>query len=272
MFALCEAAAVFTATMREVEEAKRNELEAIIKGQALAAENAALENLNRMKTEFLQDIKHEIRNPLQVISLGTDFIAGCISKPAREQDSKNALAAVQHEAVRLGHMVNGMVELATMSGNIKREKTDLAMLLAMLLENCAETSRLLLEQKNIVLHINTAPNLPPVYVEAAQMMRVPINLINNAADAIHGQDGKIVITATADEGYVTVQIRDTGEGIPSELLPKVFERGVSGKGSKGFGLSICKTIIEAHGGTIGIESEQGTVVTFTIPVYGGQSE
>jgi signal transduction histidine kinase len=153
--------------MREVEEAKKNELEAIIKGQALAAENAALENLNRMKTEFLQDIKHEIRNPLQVISLGTDFIAGSISKPAREQDSKNALAAVQHEAVRLGHMVNGMVELATMSGNIKREKTDLAMLL----ENCAETSRLLLEQKNIVLHINTAPNLPPVYVEAAQMMR-----------------------------------------------------------------------------------------------------
>ena len=237
----------------------------------LAGENAALESLSRMKTEFLQDIKHEIRNPLQVISLGTDFVAGCISNPEREPDAKNALTAVQHEAMRLGHMVNGMVELATMSGNINRKKTDLAAML----KNCAETSRLLLKQKNIALHIDAAPSLPHVYVEAEQMVRVPINLINNATNAIgHGQDGKIVITATADEGYVTVRMRDTGEGIPSGLLPKVFERGISGKGSKGFGLSICKTIIEAHGGTIGIESEKGsgTAVTFTIPVYGGQSE
>ncbi|MCL2216885.1 MAG: MCP four helix bundle domain-containing protein [Defluviitaleaceae bacterium] len=237
----------------------------------LADENAALESLSHMKTEFLQDIKHEIRNPLQVISLGTDFVAGCISNPEREPDAKNALTAVQHEAMRLGHMVNGMVELATMSGNINRKKTDLAAML----KNCAETSRLLLKQKNIALHIDAAPSLPHVYVEAEQMVRVPINLINNATNAIgHGQDGKIVITATADEGYVTVRMRDTGEGIPSGLLPKVFERGISGKGSKGFGLSICKTIIEAHGGTIGIESEKGsgTAVTFTIPVYGGQSE
>ena len=88
------------------------------------------------------------------------------------------------------------------------------------------------------------------------------------------QDGDITLEAFVEKNYITVCIRDTGEGVQPELLPRVFERGVSGKGGKGYGLSICKTIVEAHGGDIEVESEQGkgTAVTFTIPVYSGQNE
>jgi signal transduction histidine kinase len=96
------------------------------------------------------------------------------------------------------------------------------------------------------------------------------NLFSNAADCT--QDGEVVLEASADRNYITVVIRDTGEGVAPELLPRVFERGVSGKGGKGYGLAISKTIIEAHGGTIEIDNNEGggAAVTFSIPVYGGQ--
>ena len=86
--------------------------------------------------------------------------------------------------------------------------------------------------------------------------------------------GEITLEAAAANNYITVVIRDAGKGIAPELLPRLFERGVSGKGGKGYGLSICKTIVEAHGGEIKIASEQGrgTTATFSIPVYGGQRE
>jgi signal transduction histidine kinase len=186
-------------------------------------------------------------------------------------EALEATRAVQNEAMRLGCMINGMVDLATMTGSHKshqnREKTDLAAIL----NKCAEASRLRLEQKQNRLRVEIAP-LPFVYVEAEQLERVPINLLSNAIDCTQG--GEITLSASADVNYVTVSVRDTGSGIPPELLPRVFERGVSGKGGKGYGLSICKTIVEAHGGTIEVESEPGggTNVAFTIPVYGGQGE
>jgi len=95
-------------------------------------------------------------------------------------------------------------------------------------------------------------------------------LLSNAAN--HTQNGEIALTADFSDGYISVSIADTGEGIDPELLPRIFERGVSGRGGTGYGLVICKTVIEAHGGVIKAESEpgKGTTVTFTVPVYGGQ--
>jgi signal transduction histidine kinase len=174
-------------------------------------------------------------------------------------------------------MVNGMVELAVMNEKPQsREKTDLAAML----KKCAEKERLYAEQKHDKLRVDISPDLPYVYAEPEQLERVPINLLSNAIDCT--QDGEITLEATADNGYITIRVRDTGEGIPPELMPRIFERGVSGKGGKGYGLSICKTIVEAHGGEIEIKSEQrdaapngrcggGTTVTFTLPVYGGQN-
>jgi signal transduction histidine kinase len=233
----------------------------------LEAQNEQLNSLNRMKTEFLQYIKHEIKNPLLVISLSTDLIRTCVGEG--EKETLGTLSNIQNEALRLGRMINGMVELATMSGHsMIRDKADFAALL----KTCAETSRLPIEKKNNKLHINIAPGLPPVYIEAEQFERVPINLLTNAMECTQG--GEITLEASVKNDYITVRVRDTGEGVPPEILPRIFERGVSGKGGKGYGLAICKTIVEAHGGEIGIESERGkgTTVTFTIPVYSGQNE
>ena len=270
MFALCEATAVFLSTMDEVETAKLREREAV-------ANNTALRKLSRMKTEFLQDIKHEVRNPLHVISMRTDYINLCIDTGKRTEDARKALQIIQDEAIRLGRMINGMVELATTEGmETSRKKVDFEAML----NHSAETARLLAEQNGNTLSIEIAPDLPYVHAEAGQLSRVPANLLENANNNTRG--GEIIIKASAFDNYITVTIKDTGDGIDPKLLPRIFERGVSGEGGKGYGLSISKTIIEAHGGTIKAESGEwkpgsdghgcGTVVTFTIPVYGGQDE
>jgi signal transduction histidine kinase len=233
----------------------------------LDEQNDMLAKANSAKTEFLQDIGHEIRNPLQVIAYGVDFIRGGMDGGTEE--ALDALNTIQNEAVRLGNMINGMVELATISGNpASRAKTDFAAML----RHSAEAARPLCEQKRDALRVEIAPGLPSVYAVAEQLARVPVNLLQNAINATEG--GEISVMATLAEGRVTVGISDSGTGIAPELLPRVFERGVSGGGGKGYGLSICKTIVEAHGGAIEIESKRGkgTTVTFTVPVYGGQSE
>ena len=235
----------------------------------LDEQNAVLAQTNRLKTEFLQDIKHEVRNPLHVISLGAGIVSSYMEGQVDAGTAQTALNAVQNEALRLGRMISGMVELANMSEHpASREKLDFAAML----RKCAGASKLQAEKKRIALRLDIAADLPYVYAEAGQLERVPVNLLQNAVNSTN--DGEISVEAAADRQYITVRVSDTGVGIPRELLPRVFERGVSGRGGKGYGLSICRTIVEAHGGTIEIESEpgKGTAVTFTIPVYGGQGE
>jgi len=226
-----------------------------------------LETTNGMKTEFLQDIRHEIRNPLHVISLGVDYLHECAE--SCNEEAEQTLKAIQSEAIRLGRMIDGMVEMATMNESpASRMRVDFAQILS----KCAEASRFHLEENRNILRIDITPGLPHVFAEAEQLARVVINLLSNAINCT--QNGVISLEAKTDEGYVIVSVKDTGEGISPALLPRVFERGVSGKGGKGYGLSICQTIVEAHGGTIEIESEEnaGTCITFTIPAYGGQRE
>jgi signal transduction histidine kinase len=95
------------------------------------------------------------------------------------------------------------------------------------------------------------------------------NILQNAG--AHTKNGTVAISAKKQGNIITVEVRDTGEGILPELLPHVFERGVS-TGGTGVGLYLCKTVVESHGGKIWIESEpgSGTSVYYTLPVYEGQ--
>lgn len=229
-----------------------------------------LEGLNRLKTEFLQDISHEMQNPLTTITTGIDFVSNSINKIENYLEANRALKIVQDEAMRLGRMVVGMVKLVAMSSNNEsREKVDFTAML----NNCAEMYRLIIEKKSSTLRVNIPPNLPYAYGVADRLTQVLSNLLSNAAKYMQ-HNGQATLEASYDSVFITVIVTNTGDNIPHSILPNVFERGISGAESSGFGLPICKTIIEAHGGTIKIESEpdRGTAVTFTIPVYGGQNE
>ena len=230
-----------------------------------AIDNA--ECANRAKSHFLADMSHEIRAPLTVIATGIDFADARVQTGVDTAGIRNALDIVRNEIQRLGRMVGGMLDLASMSDTgVNRKRVDFAALL----RAGAETFRLTMEKQNNDMVVDIAPGLPDVYVGTDSFTQIMTNLFANAAR--HTKDGQVILTAEYDETFITVRVTDTGEGILPEILPRVFERGVSGTGNTGYGLYISKTIVEAHGGAISIKSQPGggTAVTFTVPVYGGQ--
>jgi signal transduction histidine kinase len=102
------------------------------------------------------------------------------------------------------------------------------------------------------------------------LLQVIYNIMGNASK--HTQNGEITVSLNRAAGGLEAAIRDTGEGIAPEILPHVWERGVTSNGT-GYGLSICKAFVEdIHGGRIRIESEpgKGTAVIFTLPLHSGE--
>ena len=245
--------------LKDITETKRQE-------KILTERTVFLDKLNRAKAKFLQDMSHEMKTPLTVIANGIDFAGRQIEKGKLSEASK-ALDTTRDEIQRLGRMVSGMIDMASMDEMAKnRKRVDFAALLTCSLESF----RIALEQKNINLNTKIVPYLPDVFVEGDKFIQVMSNLLSNAAD--YTQNGQITLEVDFDNDYITVCLSDTGEGIEPYFLRNVFNRGVSGRGGTGYGLYICKTIVEAHGGTIDIESlpGEGTTVTFTVPVYSGQ--
>ena len=131
----------------------------------------------------------------------------------------------------------------------------------------AEANRSFIERRGNAFIVSIEKNLPSVMGKADEIVQVVLNILTNANN--HTQNGEISLHARSLEAGVMVSIADNGTGIPAELLPRIFERGVSGGGGTGFGLAICKSIIEAHGGTIDIKSEEGkgTTVIFSLPTH-----
>jgi signal transduction histidine kinase len=140
-----------------------------------------------------------------------------------------------------------------------------------LLTNSAEAYRTILEKRgnklNLTISNGKADDIGCVYGNADQLIQVMVNILSNANR--HTKDGIIDVETEPDGDCIKVTIKDNGSGIAPELLPHIFERGVTGTGSSGLGLEICKRIIESHGGTIVAEStpDKGTVIRFTLPVY-----
>ena len=234
----------------------------------LSRQNERLNKLYRSKMDFLQDMSHEMKNPLTVIATGIDYSDGQIMEDSIDIPKvRSALGRIRSETQRLGRMVDSMVSLSAMNETGENRR---CVNFASLLESGAGMFLPEMEKRGNTLHMDIAPDLPDVFVEKDRFVQVIANLLTNAAQ--HTRDGRVSIVANNDLAYVTVRVTDTGDDIPDALLPRVFERGVSGNNGTGYGLYICKTIVEAHGGTINIENgrENGTIVTFRVPVYGGQ--
>ncbi len=231
----------------------------------LAADNAALDNLNRQKTEFLQDMNHELRTPLAVIATGITYA----KTRCDTQEACEALEIAHEEVLRVGRILDGMSQMSEMKEVAENRRR---LNLAALLRESAETFRLRLEAQGTEICLNLEEELPDVFVERDKFARIIGNLLSNAAEYARG--GRVTVSAALDHPFISVSVADTGEGVASEIFPAMFERGVSGRDGTGYGLYISKSIVEAHGGGISAESApgKGCTVTFTVPVYGGQEE
>lgn len=234
--------------------------------ERLSEENAMLERLNRLKTEFLGDISHELKTPLTVISVHTQR-AEAFLKLGREGDVekiRESHALIQDEVMRLSRLVDGALALSSLQGHSGQKVTlDLCHILSVV----AEAYRTLIEKRGNVLTLSL-PDFPlAVYGSADEMTQLISNLLTNAN--AHTESGDIRISAEKSGETLLVTISDNGEGIAKEILPHVFERGVTDGGGNGLGLSICRQIANNHGGDIEIASEQGkgTTVIITFPEH-----
>ncbi len=262
MYSIGQTIAIFYISMKRVKEAQYAEQKALA-----YAKNA--DSLNKMKSDFLQDMSHEMKTPLTVISTGIDYATMQINRDVPTLDkANNALSIIKDETARLGRMVSSMLDLESMMTTENRRKLDFRTLLY----NSANSLEIWASESHNKIICDIPSDLPAVFADYQSMVTTVNNILSNAIR--HTLEGTITIKAFAQASHVVVKIIDSGCGIEPELLDKVFKRGISGSGGMGLGLYICQTIIYAHGGELTVESivNQGTTVTINLPVYAGQEE
>ncbi len=215
-----------------------------------------LASLGRMSA----GIAHEVRNPLTGVSLLLDELHDrLLGQETDQQLIRRALGEIE----RLEGLVNEMLRFASMpapqlaQGAIDEVLQDSLFLVR---KQCQRSRITIIEQIN--------SDLPLVRLDSDRMKQVFLNLFNNAIDAMP-DGGELVIGAELIEGYIRLQIKDSGIGISAERIPLVFEPFYTTKGQgTGLGLAISYNIISDHGGEIDIESspEEGTLISLQLPL------
>jgi len=242
-------------------------LQVVTKQQKILNEqNIMLSDINLSKTKFLTNSSHEMRTPLTIISVNVQNVIDALSDTIyQNSEITELLTDTQGEIMRLSRMVGGMLTLASTSEAIERRKLDIAEILL-------ATSNMLKVRVNHQgnrLEITTEEDLL-VFGDADLLFQAITNLIVNADK--HTINDTIRLNAERKEGIITITVADSGTGIVPELLPRVFERGVTDGTGTGYGLYLCKVVVESHGGKIWINSKpgKGTVVHIVLPNYEGQ--
>jgi signal transduction histidine kinase len=214
--------------------------------------------MDEQRRSFMADVTHELRTPLSVIRGQAEAIADGVY-PADAAHLAPILDATQ----TLDRMVDDLRTLVlTDSGNLvlNKEPTDLGQLV----RDTVESFRPQAESAGVSLTIEVPDSGPTVEVDPARIRQVISNLLSNAIrHTPSGGSLKVAVNSASDQVMMTLS--DTGEGIPPDLLPHVFERFVKGPNSKGsgLGLAIAHDIIVAHGGSIEVQNQPGggTIVT-----------
>jgi len=230
--------------------------------QEIRDTNLLLDRFNRVRTEFLQNLSHELRTPLTVMSSCAGLTALQIRQNSLDEDTLENMAIIKREAARLGSMVEKIKEISIEKDwRLSLTETDIHALLQRTADFCEPICR---KNENIIAI--EAEKLTIVKVNIDAIFQVLLNLIINANR--HTKRDRILLKAEPlSEGDIRISVIDHGEGIPSYLMPRIYERHVSGDGGSGLGLPICKEIIEQHGGTMEIQSlpGRGTAIYLNIP-------
>ncbi|HWP34032.1 MAG TPA: ATP-binding protein [Thermodesulfobacteriota bacterium] len=233
-----------------------------------ATERVALEQATRQAEKLAAvgtlstGLAHEINNPIGVITSRIELMleeADALGLPAALRDD---LAVLRRHALRVARITQALLSFARQSPAVKRPID---------VNDVVEETLLLVgkqvTQEGITLQRQLKPGLPPVLADPNQLGQVLLNLINNARDAIDGR-GEIAIETGPDPerpGWVRLQVRDTGCGIPEAIQARIFDPFFSTKPEgTGLGLSVSYGIVRDHGGVMTVESRVGAGTTFTV--------
>ena len=230
-----------------------------------------LREIDRIKSDFIATASHELRTPLTTVQMSVHLLleeaAGALTKQQHE-----VLEACREDCSRLEKLMRDLLDLSKIEAG--ETAPHLAPIRARdLIVAAAEAFRTQVESKGILLTLDAPPELPSVLADRPQIERVISNLASNALRHTE-PGGEIRISAVRRDDHVAVSVADTGRGIPPEYLPRIFDKFVrvpdAPSGGAGLGLAISKSIIEAHGGQIVVQSKvaHGTTFTFTLRMTG----
>jgi two-component system sensor histidine kinase BaeS len=226
--------------------------------------SADLARASVLRKQMTADLAHDLRTPLTILG---GYAEGL--KDGRIQGSPVLFDLMHGEVIHLQRLVDDLRTLSLADTGELSLNTRLVDPAA-LLERTALAYLMPAEEQGLTLRVDAQEALPSVNVDTDRMTQVFNNLVSNALR--HTTSGEIVLSAQQVDSSVRLAVTDTGAGIPAEDVPFVFDRLYRGDkarsrgndASSGLGLAIAKAIVEAHGGTIAVESTVGEGSTFTV--------
>jgi heavy metal sensor kinase len=235
-------------------------------GQLAAVLNstfARLETAFAQQKQFASDAAHELRTPVSVILTQTQTSLN------RERDAasyKQTVEACQRAAQRMRKLIESLLALARFDAGqevLKRMPFDFSKTIS----DCAELVSPLADERGVKISADVEPI--EIIGDSERLAQVVTNLLTNAIQ-YNNPDGEVRVKLESQNGLAVLTVADTGQGIAAENLPQVFGRffradsSRTGAGNSGLGLAIAKAIVEAHGGTIEVASEENAGTTFTV--------
>jgi signal transduction histidine kinase len=238
---------------------------------ALRERATALEEADRVKTDFVANMSYELRTPLTSIGGFAELLGGGYAGDLTPK-ARDYVSAILESVERLSKLINDVLDLTTGDTRgvaLEKERVDIAGLC----RAAAETAKARAAEKGQKLDVDISPLAGHVFGDARRLRESVEHVLQNAI-AYTDRKGRISLSATGDNKQAVIRIEDNGSGIEAGDLPRVFNRfdrvveaGVRGEAALGLGLPLTQQFIEAHGGTVELDSEKGkgTTVTLTIP-------
>ena len=233
------------------------------------------EEARLLKERFAANISHELRTPLnlilgfsEVMYKSPEVYGETVLPPMLRRDVHHIYRSSQH----LLGMIDDILDLSRYDLSeftLSKEPTDLSELL----RHAAGIAEHLFKARSIDLILDIPDNLPIVIIDRTRIRQVLLNLLNNACRFV--EEGSVCLSVELTDDLITIHIKDTGQGIPEEKLPYIFDEFYQvdyslrrTREGAGLGLAICKRFVEAHNGRIWVESEvgQGSTFSFTLPL------
>jgi signal transduction histidine kinase len=242
----------------------------------LEIEEGRRDELDRLKDDFVLTASHELRSPLTSVQGFAELLM--LERDSLSPKQIETVEVILDNCRHLVRLLNDLLDLARSDAGrlaIRPQPAEVAPLI----EDVVRTMRAQTEAASQILSEDVQPGLPPINVEPARIRQILVNLITNAHE-YSPEGASIEVSARAVSAEVEIAVSDNGPGIPADQVERIFERFTRGDagltqrvGGTGLGLAISKSLVEAHGGAIAVESTPGvgSVFRLRLPIAGEAS-
>jgi two-component system phosphate regulon sensor histidine kinase PhoR len=244
---------------------------------AILRDITLLKELEQMKTDFVSTVSHDLKSPIMAIAMTAELLLKTTPGPDGEPAHRERCQRILRSAQNMTELVTDLLDLGKIEAGLEGagEPVDLMPLIATVVKALAPQA----EAKHITVEVE-APPAAVVRGVRARLEQVLTNLIGNAIKYTR-DGGRVRVTVDrpgAADDPIRVRVTDTGIGIPARALPHVFDKfyrvqsdATTGISGTGLGLAITRSIVEGHGGRIGVESTEGAGSTFWVELPGASA-